>query len=159
MSDGYDDGGGHDGGYDGGQEHYEHGQAEYGQEQQHDLQYGAVAQSEAEHHDVGYEHGHHVEYDTPGTHYDEEDITAYGEHDDASANLQAVELGEHDQAAAFGDESLTEFDAQHVEAFFEEHGLEAPDHMELPAPDHAELPDAGHAGQGAPTGANPYNTN
>ena len=123
MSDGFD--GGYDGAdashVDAGEQHYDldHGQSQYGSDQDHALNYQDYGQADQHEADQHYNHGHAVEFDSPaGEHYAEQDYTNFDGHEADSHVAFGENLAEADHAEQFGsiDHLQEQFDAAHFDA-------------------------------------------
>jgi hypothetical protein len=104
--------------YDAGHENadLDHTQAAYGTEHDAGQQYDAYGQEHNAEADEHYAHGHHVEADTPTSHYSETDYTQYDAHAQESDAAYGESFSGFEHDAAFGqfDHLHESFDADRI---------------------------------------------
>jgi hypothetical protein len=104
----------------------------YGEAQEHDQAFHGVHDQQAAEHDVAYQHGQHVEVDTPaGGHYEETEFTNYAEHEAAASEFEKVDFAEHDASEAYAEKLFAAEDHQSLESFVSGHELQGVEQHEL----------------------------
>jgi hypothetical protein len=132
----------HDNGYEGNDydNNYEHDAlAHHTQANEHefDQRYHALAEYEAERHDLDYDHGTHVEYDDGhGGHYEKTEYTSLHEHEAEVESRQEQDYAEHERDFSYADDTFFEHAQQYLEG---QYGHELPYGHDMP-----ELPESYH---------------
>jgi hypothetical protein len=145
----------HDNSYDNGYEHDNYGHEVQANEHEFDQRYHALAEYEAERHDVDYDHGTHVEYDDGhGGHYEKTEYTSLHEHDAEVESRQEQDYASHERDFSYADDTFFEHAQQYLDG---QYGHELPyghDMPELPEGyqhwDGSEQPSDQPADKGAP---------
>jgi hypothetical protein len=121
-----------------------------GNEYEHDAALHELHQAQAAEHDVQYQHGRHVEFDSPsGAHYSETEFTNYSEHSAEASSYDEIDVSEHEASASYAERLFAELEHHHLRAFETDHELPGAGHYEL---GHEGSHDAGREGLATASG-------
>jgi hypothetical protein len=127
----------HDNSYDNDNNNYDNNYehdvfAHHAQANEHefDQRYHALAEYEAERHDVDYDHGTHVEYDDGhGGHYEKTEYTSYHDHEAEVESRHEQDYAEHERDFSYADDTFFEHAQQYLEG---QYGHELPYGHDMP---------------------------